>query len=138
MSKFKKGDKVIRTGSSRLGLVHGGTYTVSSCAGIHLSLVGDTRVFDTYKFELTRPEPIAKTVADNTATKVTVWNPDKSDGAETYKELKSYERDFGSASSVITVSGREQLEAYLEAVYNEADVNLHYYGIVEVLEGSHI
>ena len=50
--KFKKGDEVIRTGPSNLGLIQGNTYTVSSCEGKFLSLEGSGCLYDTDYFEL--------------------------------------------------------------------------------------
>lgn len=58
---------------------------------------------------------------------VTVWNSYKAKGITQYDLLLKFEDENGGISTTIEVNDENQLHSYLEATYNETDVELEYY-----------
>lgn len=58
---------------------------------------------------------------------VTVWNSEKAEGITQYDLLLKFEDEKGGISTTIEVNDENQLHSYLEATYNETDVELEYH-----------
>lgn len=63
-------------------------------------------------------------------SKYAIWNQEKTaqyygERCETYAEVMTFEAQHGNLSSIIETSP-DNIEALIEAIYNETDVKLNY------------